>query len=220
MRAFLASQGPVAILDLPWMPAYLAFVFLLHPWLGALALAGTALLVALTWVTERLTRPFNAAATQAAASRMGLADANARNAEVLRAMGFAGRAARASRAPTTSTSACRRRASDIGGGLGGLSRVLRMMLQSAILGLGAYLTIRGEVSAGASSPAPSPPRARSPRSSSPSPTGRFVAARQSAARLKQTLAALPDRTAPLRCRRRAAASRSRASASPPPAASA
>jgi ATP-binding cassette subfamily C protein len=198
MRAFLASQGPVAILDLPWMPAYLAFVFLLHPWLGALALAGTLLLVALTWLTERLTRPLNAAATKAAASRMGLADANARNAEVLRAMGFGGRAAHRFARANDEHLALQAKASDIGGGLGGLSRVARMMLQSALLGLGAYLTIRGEVSAGAIiAAAIAASRALAPVELAIAHWKSFVAARQGAARLKQTLAALPAQAAPL-----------------------
>ncbi len=198
MRAFLASQGPVAILDLPWMPAYLVFVFLLHPWLGALAAGGTALLVVLTWLTERLTRPINAAATQAAASRMSLADANARNAEVLRAMGFGGRAAERFARANAEHLGLQARASDIGGGLGGLSRVLRMMLQSAILGLGAYLTIRGDVSAGAIiAAAIASSRALAPVELAIAHWRGFVAARQGYARLKHTLAALPDAGTPL-----------------------
>ena len=101
---FLANQGPVAILDLPWMPLYLVFVFLLHPWLGALALLGVVVLIALTWFTERLTQGLNVSASKAASARMGTADANARNAEVLRAMGIVARATRRFEQPTHSIS--------------------------------------------------------------------------------------------------------------------
>src|SRR5262249_21950403 len=78
IRRFLSSQGPVAILDLPWMPLYLVFVFLLHPWLGVLASSGVLVLVALTWHTERRTQGLNASAGKTATARIELADASAR----------------------------------------------------------------------------------------------------------------------------------------------
>ena len=56
IRTFFASGGPVAFLDLPWMPLYLAFVFLLHPLLGLMCFCGMLLLVLLTFLTERLSR--------------------------------------------------------------------------------------------------------------------------------------------------------------------
>ena len=56
VRGFLGSQGPVALFDLPWMPLYLVFVYMLHPWLGALTLAGAFVLTLLTIATELMTR--------------------------------------------------------------------------------------------------------------------------------------------------------------------
>ena len=198
IRQFLANQGPVAILDLPWMPLYLVFVFLLHPWLGALALLGVVVLMALTWHTERLTQGLNASASKAASARMGTADANARNAEVLRAMGIVTRATRRFEQANAQHLATQTRAADVGGGLSGLSRVLRMVLQSAMLGLGAYLTIRGQLSAGgiiAASIASS--RALAPIELAITHWKSFVAARQSYARLTKTFDALPREVAPL-----------------------
>ena len=75
IRSFLASQGPVAILDLPWMPLYLGLVFLLHPWLGALTLAGVLVLMGITWLTEHLTQDLNAAVGRAQSERIALARA-------------------------------------------------------------------------------------------------------------------------------------------------
>ena len=92
IRTFLASGGPVAFLDLPWMPLYLAVVFLLHPLLGVMCLAGVLLLVLLTFLSECLSRHEVQASTRADAARKAVADANARNAETLQAMGFVGRA--------------------------------------------------------------------------------------------------------------------------------
>ena len=145
IRVFLSSQGPLAIFDLPWMPIYLAFVFLMHPWLGVTALAGAVVLIALTYLTERLTRDLQQATLQAAGARMAIADANVRNAEVLIAMGIGRRAAERYSRANAAYLANQARASDIGGNLGGVSKVARMILQSAILGLGAYLSIRGEL---------------------------------------------------------------------------
>ena len=56
VRGFLGSQGPIALFDLPWMPLYLVFVYMLHPMLGALTFAGAFVLTLLTIVTELMTR--------------------------------------------------------------------------------------------------------------------------------------------------------------------
>jgi ATP-binding cassette, subfamily C, type I secretion system permease/ATPase len=149
IRVFLGSPGPVALFDLPWMPAYLAFVFLMHPLLGLTALAGAIVLIMLTYLTERLTRDLQISAFKAASTRMAIADANVRNAEVLGAMGMNRRAAERYARANAAYLSNQARASDIGGSLSGLSKVARMILQSAILGMGAFLAIRGEMTAGA-----------------------------------------------------------------------
>lgn len=149
VRGFLGSQGPLALFDLPWMPLFLAFVYILHPALGALTIAGAAVLAVIAIITEILSRRLSGRSQEAAVRRNRLADSNARNAEVLKAMGFAGRAvARFARANEANLS-LQTRTSDITGTFGAISRVLRMLLQSAVLGLAAYLTIRHELSAGA-----------------------------------------------------------------------
>ena len=149
VRGFVGSQGPLALFDLPWMPLFLAFVYILHPALGALTIAGAAVLAVIAIITEILSRRLSGRSQEAAVRRNRLADSNARNAEVLKAMGFAGRAvARFARANEANLS-LQTRTSDITGTFGAISRVLRMLLQSAVLGLAAYLTIRHELSAGA-----------------------------------------------------------------------
>lgn len=198
IRRFLSSQGPIAILDLPWLPLYLIFVFLLHAWLGSLALLGVLVLTALTWLAERLTNDLNASAGKAAAARMGLAEANARNAEVLRAMGINTRATRRFEGVNAKHLAIQAKLSDLAGRLAGISKVLRLVLQSAILGLGAYLTIRGQLSAGAIIAASiAASRSLAPVELAITHWKSFVAARQSYARLATTLGALPNETAPL-----------------------
>jgi ATP-binding cassette subfamily C protein len=198
IRSFLASPGPIAIFDLPWMPIYLVFVLLVHPWLGLLALAGAAVLVGLTYLTERLTRELQRATLKAAGARMAIADANVRNAEVLNAMGIGRRAADRYALANAVYLTDHTRASDIGGSLGGVSKVARMILQSAILGLGAYLAIRGELTAGsiiAASIASS--RALAPIELAIAHWRNFVQARQSYARLNDVLDEAPASSDPL-----------------------
>ena len=198
IRSFLGSQGPVAIFDLPWMPLYLAFVFFLHFWLGILATFGVVVLVGLTLITERSSSKLHAQSVEAGGHRTAIADGNARSAEVLRAMGFGPRAAERYKRANTSFLNVQSRASDITGGLSGISRVFRMILQSAVLGLGAYLTLLGEVTAGAIIAASiATSRALSPVELAISHWKSFVGARQARTRLIKTVASLPDVLKPL-----------------------
>jgi ATP-binding cassette subfamily C protein len=149
IRGFLGSQGPIAIFDLPWMPVFLAFVYFLHPTLGALTIGGAFVLAILAISTELRMRNWSHATTVATIERNAIADSNARNAEVLKAMGFASRAVARFTKANDRHLELQTHTTDISGTFGAVSRVLRMLLQSAILGLAAYLTIRGEMSAGA-----------------------------------------------------------------------
>ena len=87
-------MGPSAFFDLPWLPFYLAICFAFHVVIGLTALVGAIILVLLTILTEVLTREPSRAALSLAARRNDLATASRRNAEVLVAMGMAGRLAR------------------------------------------------------------------------------------------------------------------------------
>jgi ATP-binding cassette subfamily C protein len=193
VRGFLGSQAPVAFFDLPWMPLFLAFVYLLHPMLGLVTLAGALVLISLTVATELLTRSAGSETHQAAVLRNTLADSHARNADILRAMGFGGRAVARFEKANSRHLSLQTQTSDISGSFGGMAKVLRMMLQSALLGLGAFLTIKGELSAGAiiaCSVAAS--RALAPIDSAIGNWKLIAAARRSFRRLKQTLAAAED----------------------------
>jgi ATP-binding cassette, subfamily C, bacterial PrsD len=198
IRTFLSGQALVAILDMPWMPLYLAFVFLLHPVLGLATSAGALFLISLTVLTERLMRKPSEASTGASKQRWTLAEASEQNAEVLNAMGFAHRFMRRFQSASHDYLVANERLSDIVGTLTVVSRVFRLMLQSALLGLGAYLTISGEMTAGAiiaCSIAAS--RALAPIEVAIANWRGFVAARQSWHRLEAVFSSLPQRTKPL-----------------------
>jgi len=198
IRSFFASGGPVAFLDLPWMPLYLAFVFLLHPLLGLMCVSGMLLLILLTFLTERLSSNEVRASARADAARKAIADANARNAETLQAMGFVGRAVSRFEKVNESYLALQTKASDVISRLTTVSKFLRLTLQSAILGLGAYLTVRGELTGGAIIAASiTTSRALAPIEQVIAHWRNFLAARQSYDRLSKTLARFPAAQQPL-----------------------
>jgi len=148
IRTFLSSLGPTAFFDMPWMPVYLAIIYCVHPALGLFALFGAALLVALTAYTEMKTRRPASLATLSGARRAGFCEAARRNAEAIRAMGLERHITERSQKLTDCFLADQLGMSDAASGMGVVSKMLRMLLQSGILGLGAYLAIRGELSSG------------------------------------------------------------------------
>ena len=198
VRAFLSGLGPTALFDLPWMPLYLGICFIFHFWIGMTALVGALILVVVTLLTEMRTREPTKVAVETGAARNALAQASRRNAEVLQAMGMGGRAAALWGSANARHLAAQQRASDVAGGLGAVSKVLRMALQSAVLGVGAYLVIEQQATAGiiiASSILTS--RALAPVELAIANWRGFVAARQSWKRLVELMAALPQREAPM-----------------------
>ena len=192
VRSFLSGLGPTALFDLPWIPLYVAICFAFHVMIGVTVLCGAIILVALTLTTEFLSRrPIKAATTQAAL-RSRLAEISRRNADVLTAMGMSeslrGRWLDLGREHL----AQQKRVNDVAGGLGATGRVLRMALQSAVLGIGAYLVIQQEATAGiiiAGSILAG--RALAPIDLAIANWKGFVAARQSWHRLGQLFAAMP-----------------------------
>lgn len=199
VRGFLGSQGPAALFDLPWMPIYLAFIYFLHPLLGALTFAGAFVLTVLTVVSEILTKRLNISTRKAAIVRNSIADSNARNAEVLKAMGFSGRAVSRFDEANGEHLQLQTKANDIGGTFAAVSRVLRMLLQSALLGLGAYLTIKNELTAGAIiAVSVASSRALAPVDMAIGNWKSFVAARMAYYRLRETVIALAAADQPMK----------------------
>ena len=192
VRSFLGSMGPGAFFDLPWLPLYLAICFAFHVLIGLTALVGAAILVTLTLVTEFMSRVPAREAMSLAARRNDLAATSRRNAEVLVAMGMSGRLTKRWSEANEDYLAGNQRASDVAGGLGAIAKVMRMILQSAVLAVGAYLVIHQEATAGiiiAGSILSA--RALAPVDLAIAHWKGFVAARQSWQRLNRLLQSLP-----------------------------
>ncbi|MBI1202496.1 MAG: type I secretion system permease/ATPase [Rhodopseudomonas sp.] len=198
VRSFLSGLGPIALFDLPWLPVYLAICFMFHPYIGLAALVGAIVLGLLTWLTEAMTRMPTQAATGYAVARNALADASRRNAEALSAMGMSARFAEQWRDANRNYMASQQRASDVAGGFGALSKVLRMMVQSGVLAVGAYLVINQQATAGiiiAGSILSA--RALAPVDLAIAHWRGFVAARQGWQRLTKLLALMPLQPVPV-----------------------
>ena len=198
VRGFLSGAGPSAFFDLPWLPIYLGVCFLFHTYIGLTALAGAVILVILTIVTEVQTRPPTRSATQFAVARNALLEASRRNAEAITAMGMVGRIARRWGDLNRNYVAATGQASDVVGGLGAASKVLRLLLQSSILAVGAWLVIHQEstpgiIIAGSILGA----RALAPVDLAIANWRGFIGARQSWERLSRLLGHLPPRTEPM-----------------------
>src|SRR6202047_1753961 len=148
LRSFMSSMGPTAFLDMPWIPIFLIGLFLLHPLIGLTAVIGTAAIIAMTLVSEKLSRGAAKAATDIAAQRQVLAAGTPRNAEVLGAPGMAARFAQRWARVNEYYLRENMRAPDVYSNLGSGAKVLRYVLQSGMLGMGAALVVSEQASGG------------------------------------------------------------------------
>ncbi len=198
VRSFLSGTGPAAFFDLPWLPFYIGICFMFHPWIGYVAVIGSLILIALTFLTNSGTQGPSKKASEAGNHRNAFAQASQRNAEVMQAMGMLGRMSQLWDLRNNNYREQNRKTSDVGNGYGALSKVFRMALQSAVLATGAVLVIEGLASPGiiiAGSILTA--RALAPVELAIGNWRGYVACRQSWQRLKDLLKALPERDAPL-----------------------
>ncbi|UVM70015.1 type I secretion system permease/ATPase [Pseudomonas alvandae] len=148
LRQFLSGNGLFAFFDAPWLPIYIAVMFLFHPWFGWVATGSALLLLALAVLNERLTGPALAQANKEHIGATLHTTKNLRNAEVIESMGMLetlmDRWGRRQRNVLLLQSL----ASDRGAIISTLSRTFRLLVQSLVLGLGAYLAVDHQVGAG------------------------------------------------------------------------
>jgi ATP-binding cassette subfamily C protein len=198
LRSFLSGMGPIALFDLPWIPLYLAICFVFHTLIGVTALLGAIILCILTLLTDVYTRDSSKQALGLAVSRNSLAETSRRNAEALIAMGMFGPMADRWRQTNRKYIATQQQTSDTASGFASTSKVLRMVLQSAVLAVGAYLVINQQATAGiiiASSILSA--RALAPVDLAIAHWKGFIAARQSWHRLNQLLPFFPVKKEPM-----------------------
>ena len=148
VRAFLSGSGPTAFLDMPWVPLFLIPLFLFHPAIGIVATCGAAAIIAVTLLTEYQSRNAAKVSTEGNVQRQLLADALRENADVIRALGMTGRWAGRWSLTNEHYIHHNTRLADVYANLGAAAKILRFVLQSAVLGVGAYLVVVDQASGG------------------------------------------------------------------------
>ena len=149
VQRLLAAPAFLALFDLPWTPLFIAAIFLFHPWLGYLALGGGAVLVAITLLNRARTAEPLADAARGARAADRTASQLQQDAELIRSLGMKGAALTRWQRQRRDALTEQMRAADRGGGYTVATKTLRLFLQSAMLGLGAYLVLQGQMTAGA-----------------------------------------------------------------------
>jgi ATP-binding cassette, subfamily C, bacterial len=149
IRSFLASPVLLALMDLPWTPLFIAAIFVFHPLLGWLAVGGGVFLICVTVLNQILSRHPQKDAGQASVQSERLSDQLKNEAESLQALGMSGAGFDRWQIARRSALVTGISAAGIAGGFGSLTKTFRLFLQSAMLGFGAWLVLRGELTAGA-----------------------------------------------------------------------
>ena len=149
IQRLLSSPVFLAIFDLPWTPLFLLAVFVFHPWLGWLALGGGVVLILITLINQSRSAEPLRDATRAAMLADRAASRLQSEAELVQSLGMQTRALDRWRALRSAALGDSIAAADRVGGYTTLTKTLRLFLQSAMLGLGAYLVLQGELTAGA-----------------------------------------------------------------------
>ena len=149
VQRLMSSPVLMAFFDIPWTPIFLVGIWIFHPWLGVLALAGGAALILITLINQVVTRRPVANSNRSAVAAEAIATQLRSEAEMLQAMGMRDAAFARWQNVRKQSLENQIRAADLGGTFTSTTKTFRLFLQSAMLGLGAYLVLQGEMTAGA-----------------------------------------------------------------------
>ncbi|MGY4475947.1 type I secretion system permease/ATPase [Bradyrhizobium sp. USDA 3364] len=196
IRGFIAGSGLVAIFDLPWTPLYIIVCTLFHPLMGLAVAGGAVALALITVAAELFTRAPTRSLVALASSRRQMAETAFHHAPVVHALGMQQRMSELWSERTQAYLNAQRVTSDLTGTFGSASRFLRMILQSGVLALGAWLVINQQATAGVMLAATILSiRALAPIELAIANWRGFIAVRASFGRLAEALTAVPSRLA-------------------------
>lgn len=192
IRGFIASNGLATAFDLPWLPIYILLLSFLHPIFGLATLVSAGFLIVLTWRTERGSHAAVKRAQELGVRRNLAVDAGLRSAEAITANGMRAAMVRRWADVHTSYLEAQRESTFVIGGYGAIARTSRMVVQSLMLALGAYLAIQGLITSGAIIAASIiASRALSPIDQAIASWRPFTAARDGYRRLSQLVVRVP-----------------------------
>lgn len=148
VRNFIASPAILGLYDTPWIPFYLAIVFFIHPWLGVLTISGAVIVALAAFLNRFLTQEAISRSMSTEASERGFSENGRRNAEVIQALGMQGRIIEKWRQMHRARLGMGQVGGDISEMVSAFSKAFRLLLQSAMLTLAAYLVLQQEITAG------------------------------------------------------------------------
>lgn len=148
LRQFLTGNGLFAFFDAPWLPIYIAVMFMFHPWYGWVAIGSALVLLFLAYMNEKMTGKALGQANKENIAATLYTTKNLRNAEVIESMGMLNTLMHRWGMRQKNVLILQSQASDKGGIVSAISKTFRMLIQSLILGLGAYLAVNHEISPG------------------------------------------------------------------------
>jgi ATP-binding cassette subfamily C protein EexD len=148
LRQFLTSAGVFAFFDAPWIPIYMFVMFAFHPLLGWMAIGGGLVLVVIAIINHNVTNPPLRDSNKFQMAASGMTSASIRNAEVIESMGMLDNIRSLWLKNNLHSLSYQSKASQRAGFLANFSKTFRMLLQSLVLGAGAYLAINQEISPG------------------------------------------------------------------------
>ena len=148
-RSFITGPSVFPFLDAPWTPLFIAVIFLFHPLLGWISIAGAALLFSLALINEMMTRNLLMLSGGASIKSLRMAEAAVRNADAIEAMGMMPNLVRRWRIENAEMLDLQARASGRSGAITAISKFCRLCLQISMLGVGAWLVIQNEMTPGA-----------------------------------------------------------------------
>lgn len=149
IQRFITSPVLLAFFDSPWSPIFIVGIFLFHPMLGWMAVGGAVLLILITLLNQFLSRRPQQAAGIAGQHATTMSNQISEEAEMVQAMGMRDAAFTRWEKSRNIALTSQIKATDVGGGFSSLTKTLRLFLQSAMLGLGAYLVLQNEMTPGA-----------------------------------------------------------------------
>lgn len=148
LRQFLTGNGLFAFFDAPWLPVYIGVMFMFHPWYGWFAIFSAVIIIGLAWANEKLTSQKLKDANKENLATTGFTNRNLRNAEVVESMGMLPQLLQRWQKKHNHVLFLQGSASDSAGSISAMSKTFRTLTQSLVLGLGALLAIKHELSPG------------------------------------------------------------------------
>ncbi len=148
LRQFITGNGLFAFFDVPWMPIYIGLLFVFHVSFGWFSVCAALILFFIALINERTTKAILLEASNEHVKAQALATSNLRNAEALHAMGMLPNIMQRWYQQHQMFLHKQSVASDSSGVYSNLSKTLRIVFQSLILGLGAYYVVLNEMSPG------------------------------------------------------------------------